>query len=260
MNMATKRTSFLSSRESECLLHRSCHSRPKNCPSWWTPTMRRMGCSLAPVRTCIPTVRAAMWRPAAVIARMELEFTRELDAMRLVQTRPQHDTFGIVDAMLVRPSQPNQSVLYQRVSRRGRGQMPPLGSRHVDVVGTQLIRDWISSMEPITHKIVKHWTMEDLAPALAGIHAGRSLEQGRRVYSKTGCIQCHKMRDEGGGAGPNLTDVAQRLKPEEVLLAILEPSKTIHPNTRCRSFKRRTERYSQAGWSGKRIRRSWCEP
>ena len=162
-------------------------------------------------------------------ARMELEFTRELDAMRLVQTRPQHDTFGIVDAMLVRPSQPNQSVLYQRVSRRGRGQMPPLGSRHVDVVGTQLIRDWISSMEPITQKIVKHWTMEDLAPALAGIHAGRSLEQGRRVYSKTGCIQCHKMRDEGGGAGPNLTDVAQRLKPEEVLLAILEPSKTIHP-------------------------------
>ena len=62
-------------------------------------------------------------------ARLVLDFTTAADAMNVVSARPQHDTFGIDDAMIVAPGDPDRSILLQRVARRGRGQMPPLVSR-----------------------------------------------------------------------------------------------------------------------------------
>jgi putative heme-binding domain-containing protein len=43
------------------------------------------------------------------------------------------------------------------------------------------------------------------------------------------CARCHKVGDRGGEIGPALGDVGKRLKPEEILENILEPSKTITP-------------------------------
>ena len=67
--------------------------------------------------------------------------------MRLLGARPQHDTFGIADAMLVAPGAPDRSVLIHRLSRRGRGQMPPLVSNRVDDRAVKLFRDWIARRE-----------------------------------------------------------------------------------------------------------------
>ena len=44
---------------------------------------------------------------------------------RLINEPPIHDHFGLPDARLVAPGSPERSVLIQRISRRGTGQMPP---------------------------------------------------------------------------------------------------------------------------------------
>ena len=50
---------------------------------------------------------------------MELGFTTKPERMNLLSARPQHDTFGIDNAMLVFPGDPDRSILHQRMARRG---------------------------------------------------------------------------------------------------------------------------------------------
>jgi putative heme-binding domain-containing protein len=49
--------------------------------------------------------------------------------------------------MLIAPKDPDRSVLYQRVSRRGNGQMPPLATKRIDRRAVDLIHDWIKQIE-----------------------------------------------------------------------------------------------------------------
>jgi uncharacterized repeat protein (TIGR03806 family) len=159
-------------------------------------------------------------------AKMELGFTTKPEKMNVAGARPQHDTFGIDNAMLVSPGEPERSILYQRLSRRGRGQMPPLVSTLVDDRAVTLFRDWIGSMK-VEQKFVRDWKMEDLLPTLEHIIEGRSFESGRTAFRQTGCNQCHRFAGEGGSVGPDLTGVGRRLSPRELLESILLPSKVI---------------------------------
>lgn len=80
-------------------------------------------------------------------ALMELEFHQKRDKMRVVGVKPQHAIFDLPEAKLIEPGQPDKSVLYLRLSRRGQGQMPPLATNHVDPEATKLIHDWIRLMK-----------------------------------------------------------------------------------------------------------------
>jgi hypothetical protein len=80
-------------------------------------------------------------------AQMELEFTTELDKMRIINVKPQHDTFGLKDAKLIAPGHPERSVLLHRIAQRGKGHMPPLATRHVDQECAAMIREWIQQMK-----------------------------------------------------------------------------------------------------------------
>lgn len=161
-------------------------------------------------------------------AMMQLEYTTAKDRMSLFGARPQHDTFGITNAMLIAPGSPAQSVLLQRLSRRGRGQMPPLVTSVVDDNAVQLFRDWIQSLKP-ERTTVREWTQADLEPSLSSIQSGRSYQAGKAAFRDTGCIQCHRIAGDGGSVGPDLATVGQRLKPREILESILLPSKVIPP-------------------------------
>jgi putative heme-binding domain-containing protein len=158
-------------------------------------------------------------------AQMELPFTVERDAMKLLGARPQHDTFGIENAMLVAPGEPGRSVLMRRISQRGRGQMPPLGSRRVDDAAVTLFLAWIAELPP-ARPIVQRWTLADLASAVDEPGTSRSLETGKKVFRETGCIQCHRFDGEGGSVGPDLTAIGKRSN-REILESILEPAKVI---------------------------------
>ena len=82
-------------------------------------------------------------------ARIVLDFTTDLDKTYSVGFQPQHDTYGIPDAMLIAPGDPERSILYQRVARPGAGKMPPLATSQQDLQAAQLLYDWITQMKPI---------------------------------------------------------------------------------------------------------------
>jgi uncharacterized repeat protein (TIGR03806 family) len=79
-------------------------------------------------------------------SRMQLNLATPLGKMQLIGEVPLHDKFNITDARLVAPGSPERSVLYQRLSRRGTGQMPPLVSTEVDRKAVALIADWIRGL------------------------------------------------------------------------------------------------------------------
>lgn len=74
---------------------------------------------------------------------------------------------------------------------------------------------------------VKAWAMTDLEPALLTSAGGRDYEQGRRLFAEVGCFQCHRMGQQGGVVGPDLTAVASRFGRADILRSIIEPSTVI---------------------------------
>ena len=159
-------------------------------------------------------------------AKMELEFSRTREQMNLIGARPQHDSFGLTNAMLVAPGEPGRSVLFHRISRRGPGQMPPLVTARVDERAIALLRQWIASMKP-EKPVVREWTMSDLVTALDAADLKHSATSGKAVFQSVGCSQCHRYAGEGGSVGPELTGVSRRLDRRALLESILEPSKVI---------------------------------
>jgi hypothetical protein len=82
-------------------------------------------------------------------AQMELGFATVLDKMRIVNVKPVHQSFGLLDAKLLAPGAPERSVMVHRMSQRGpnTGQMPPLATNRVDEAGLELIREWCKSLK-----------------------------------------------------------------------------------------------------------------
>jgi putative heme-binding domain-containing protein len=82
--------------------------------------------------------------------------------------------------------------------------------------------------EEAPRPFVKAWTVDDLTPLLdGGLKQGRNFERGRRVFATAKCFACHRFDNEGGSVGPDLTGVAGRFSPRDLLESILEPSKEI---------------------------------
>lgn len=71
------------------------------------------------------------------------------------------------------------------------------------------------------------WTIAKLFPMLQPGLECRDLERGRRMFGAAGCFQCHRFAGEGGAVGPDLTQIAGRFSPRDLLEAILEPSNTV---------------------------------
>jgi putative heme-binding domain-containing protein len=81
-------------------------------------------------------------------------------------------------------------------------------------------------MEP--REMVKHWGMSDLEGLLgAGLEGNRDFKNGRNLFGAAACFSCHRFGGEGGAMGPDLTGVAGRFSPKDLLESIIEPSKEI---------------------------------
>ena len=70
----------------------------------------------------------------------------KLADMKAVGEPPLHASFGLPDPRIIAPGAPDRSVLLARVSRRGPGQMPQLGSDVVDEAAVRLLREWIATV------------------------------------------------------------------------------------------------------------------
>ncbi len=159
-------------------------------------------------------------------AKMVLSLGTSVAQLNVIGVRPQHDTFGLNNAMLVAPGDPDRSILFQRLSRRGRGQMPPVVIRTMDEQTVALFRDWIRSLKPV-HPFVRDWQLEELLPVLDGVKAGRTFDSGKAAFLQAGCGQCHRFAGEGGSVGPDLTGVGKRLALHDLLASVVQPSKVI---------------------------------
>lgn len=82
--------------------------------------------------------------------------------------------------------------------------------------------------EEAPRPFVKAWKVDDLVPLLeSGLQRGRNFDRGRRFFATAKCFACHRFDNEGGSVGPDLTGVAGRFSPRDLLESILEPSKEI---------------------------------
>jgi putative heme-binding domain-containing protein len=76
--------------------------------------------------------------------------------------------------------------------------------------------------------VVKQWTLSELVPLVEkGLAGGRNFERGRKLYSEVACAACHRFDQDGGAVGPDLTGVAGRFNPRDLLESLVEPNKVI---------------------------------
>ena len=102
-----------------------------------------------------------------------------LDETRTVGTRPIQGAFGIDDARIIAPGEPEQSVLYYRIAKTGAGRMPRIGSQRVDDRGTRLIADWIEHMGTLPKHLAEPHAL------LAGAEPAGQAEAIRRMTGST---------------------------------------------------------------------------
>lgn len=91
--------------------------------------------------------------------------------------------------------------------------------------------------DPDARAFVQAWKLSDLVTDLGKLDRGRSVEQGRELFTAATCITCHRVEKNrveksGGSLGPELGEVARRLQPAEMLAAIVKPSATINEKYR----------------------------
>ena len=76
-------------------------------------------------------------------------------------------------------------------------------------------------------RFVKEWTVADLEADLPKAAQGRNFASGKAAFNDAQCIQCHRLGNEGGSIGPELTAVFSKYTRRDVLESIIEPSKVI---------------------------------
>jgi putative heme-binding domain-containing protein len=74
---------------------------------------------------------------------------------------------------------------------------------------------------------VKKWTMEELLPLVENGLTGRDFDRGRALFGAANCFACHRFDNEGGAMGPDLSGLAGRFNPRDLLESIVQPSKVI---------------------------------
>ena len=83
-------------------------------------------------------------------ANIDLRFATKLGDTRMMNEKPAQGDLGIAEARIVKPGDAAGSLLYRRMNTISNGRMPNIGSNVIDEKATELIREWIDSMEPGT--------------------------------------------------------------------------------------------------------------
>jgi putative heme-binding domain-containing protein len=74
---------------------------------------------------------------------------------------------------------------------------------------------------------VKKWTVDEAVGLLEKGLRGRDFDRGRQLFGETTCFACHRFANEGGATGPDLTGIAGRFSPKDLVESIIEPSKAV---------------------------------
>ena len=80
-------------------------------------------------------------------AEIDLRYQTAFADMNLCEVVSERDMLETAQGFLLKPGDPENSVLYQRMNRRDKHQMPPLGSNRIDTQGIDIIGAWILSLD-----------------------------------------------------------------------------------------------------------------
>jgi putative heme-binding domain-containing protein len=82
------------------------------------------------------------------------------------------------------------------------------------------------TFEPRTFQ--KNWAVGDFDHVInVGLESDRDFANGRKMFGAAACFSCHRFDQEGGPVGPDLTGVAGKFSPRDLLESIIDPSKEI---------------------------------
>lgn len=85
----------------------------------------------------------------------------------------------------------------------------------------------------ITRPFLKRRTMDEVLTLAANLKPeDRPAARGRTALAAAACLRCHRIGDEGGQIGPDLSTVGRRFDTRALLESILNPSKEIDPKYR----------------------------
>lgn len=73
----------------------------------------------------------------------------------------------------------------------------------------------------------REWTVEEVVKLADSGLDGRDKERGRDMFRASLCAACHRFGNEGGAAGPDLTNLAGRFNIRAIAEAIHEPDKVV---------------------------------
>jgi len=92
------------------------------------------------------------------------------------------------------------------------------------LAGVSLIAAPVKSTPPVGPGRI--WTTPE---ALAAVADGtkRNFDSGKNLFNATSCGKCHRLGGEGGAIGPDLSTAGKKFSAEDMLNAIVDPSKVI---------------------------------
>jgi putative heme-binding domain-containing protein len=87
-----------------------------------------------------------------------------------------------------------------------------------------------------TRPAVAEYTADQVMQIAEGGLNDRDLSAGRQLFAATQCFQCHRIGNEGGATGPDLTTLGRRFALRDVIEAVVEPDKFISDRFRQTMF------------------------
>jgi putative heme-binding domain-containing protein len=156
---------------------------------------------------------------------IELDKGRKLEDMKAVGGKPVQGTFGITDAMIIAPGEPERSVLFYRMASLGGSRMPRVGSRAVDEEGLELIHDWIKGMPAGSSR-------PDRAEIAARI---RTLRHGKDSSSPSCSEAIRRLTSSTSGSIALAHELGRGALPPHVRREIIEMTGD-HPRTEVRDL------------------------
>ncbi len=152
------------------------------------------------------------------------------------------DTHKVLFATNMVPAEQQEALTFTAPQEPGEYPFVCTFPRHwMRMYGVMVVTDdlvaWqkspVKPKDPIgsNRAFVKSWKLKDIAGELDAGLRGRTVSIGERLFKEATCLQCHKIKGQGGAVGPELTDVFKRWKGDKaaVLREILEPSHRIDP-------------------------------
>ncbi|MFM2142528.1 MAG: hypothetical protein RLZZ476_1072, partial [Verrucomicrobiota bacterium] len=73
----------------------------------------------------------------------------------------------------------------------------------------------------------KAYTVDEVTALASKVQSGRNFDRGRELFIAAACQACHRLGNEGGGVGPDLTAAGNRYTLRDLVENIVDPSKVI---------------------------------